>query len=254
MIVWILVIIIAVIVILALITYIYIRNHLEAEMPAINAFLSQHCSDGAVLNPIEYAWTQQFRDNWLLIREEFLNYSQKYLIPDYMAISASASMFTQGWKALFLRIFDNDTEMTRDFPHTMRLINNCQCTTAYFSQLEPGTKIAPHYGIYKGVLRYHLGIIVPTNWEQCFLKIDNQTLNWREGGDIMFDDLYQHSVENNTDQTRVVLFLDIKRNFRNPVVNLMNTVLMRFIKANSTLQATVSAANTKSSHQVVLDP
>lgn len=239
-------VIIVVISILALITYIYIRNHLEGEMPSVNVFLNRYCEDQAVLNPKDYAWTQQFRNNWIIIRDEFLNYSKKYLIPQYKEINECASMNIEGWKALFLRIFDNDTEMILDFPETMKLINGCQCTTAYFSRLEPGTKIAPHFGIYKGVLRYHLGIIVPTQWEQCFLKIDNQILNWREGEDIMFDDLFEHSVENNTDQPRVVLFLDIKRDFKNPLVNLFNTIIMKFIKSNATLQAAVTAANSTS--------
>jgi beta-hydroxylase len=237
---------IIIIAVVALIMYIYIRNHIEDQLGSINTFLSRHCENRPILNSEDYQWTQQFRDKWKIIRNEFLNYSNKYLIPSYQEINECASMKTEGWKALFLRIFDNDTEITNEFPETMKLINSCQCTTAYFSKLEPGTKIAPHYGIYKGVIRYHLGIIVPTEWEQCFLKIDNQIMNWKEGEDIMFDDMFEHSVENNTDQPRVVLFLDIKRQFQNPFINLINSILMRFIKSNDTLQNTVTAANSKS--------
>lgn len=212
-------------------------------MVAINSFLTPYTENGAVLNPTDYAWTQQFREHWVEIRDEFRRYAERHRIPAYKDINECASMRTEGWKALFLRIFDTDTEMMAEFPVTRRLINACPCTTAYFSKLEPGTRIPPHYGIYKGVIRYHLGISIPTDWEQCFLKIDGQILNWREGHDLMFDDLFEHSVENNTDEERVILFLDIKRDFGTTWVNVLNTILMSMIRSNPTLQATVSAAN-----------
>ena len=57
----------------------------------------------------------------------------------------------------------------------MTLINSVLCTTAYFSILEPGTKIKPHNGVYKGVLRYHLGLIVPSG--DLFIEIDGKSLH-----------------------------------------------------------------------------
>ena len=103
---------------------------------------------------------------------------------------------------MFLKVFGNSTANAVHFPVTMMLIESIQCTTAYFSILEPGTIIPVHQGLYKGVLRYHLGLIVPDDIENVFISVDGQTLHWREGDDIMFDDMYDHYVINNTNQPR----------------------------------------------------
>lgn len=39
--------------------------------------------------------------------------------------------------------------------------------TAFFSILEPGKRLPPHRGPYNGVLRLHLGLIVPEPREHC---------------------------------------------------------------------------------------
>src|SRR5205085_4621122 len=132
-------------------------------------------------------------------------------------------------KTDFLRAYGVDTNLTKLFPKTMELINMAPCTLAFFSVLEPWTKLAPHVGVYKGVIRYHLSLIVPDQWNKCFINVNGKFLHWRQGQDMLFDDLFLHYVENNTDQRRVVLFLDIKRDFRNPLINLINSIFLRFI-------------------------
>ena len=41
---------------------------------------------------------------------------------------------------------------------------------------------------------------------------------WNEGKDVIFDDMYSHYVMNNTKTTRVVLFLDILKDFNNKFI------------------------------------
>ena len=40
-----------------------------------------------------------------------------------------------------------------------------------FSVLAPGAKILPHDGVYKGCLRFHLGLSTP-NSDDCFIIIN----------------------------------------------------------------------------------
>ena len=108
-------------------------------------------------------------------------------------------------------------------------------------------KIPPHTGPNKCVLRYHLGLIVPKNKEKCTITVGNETKFWEEGKDMIFDDLYEHHVENNTNEQRVVLFLDIQKKY-NIFLDLFNNILFYFIKNNTTLLDIYNKANNYDKH------
>jgi len=78
--------------------------------------------------------------------------------------------------------------------------------SADFSYLPPHTKILPHKGFSKMVLRAHLGLIVPQN---CNLRVGDETREWKVGKMLIFDDSYEHEAWNNSDEDRFVLMLDI---------------------------------------------
>ena len=78
---------------------------------------------------------------------------------------------------------------------------------AGFSQMKPGTIINPHTGYPEGLLRCHLGVIVPG---QCALKVGGEVMEWEEGKCFVFDDTVLHEAWNKSDQRRVVLLLDFK--------------------------------------------
>ena len=69
-------------------------------------------------------------------------------------------------------------------------------------------------GVTKGVLRVHLGLIVPEQRERCIMRVDDQVLTWAEGKCLVFDDTYEHEVRNDTDEERVVLLFDFDRPMR----------------------------------------
>jgi beta-hydroxylase len=115
-------------------------------------------------------------------------------------------------------------------PKTTALLKRIpRMDTAFLSVLEPHQYITPHWGYYKGYLRYHLGVIIPDdNVEgKCRLRVhDDQEDNareekeliergekyhWHEGEGIVFDDNYLHDAANDSDQVRVVLWLDMRR-------------------------------------------
>jgi len=241
---------IIIVIILGLLCYIraIVKANIANGCQGINAWLTKHCRDQAILHSANYPWTEKLRSNWHVIRDEFDAYHRTHEIPAYADINMGSSGATKGWKALFLRAFCNNTEMMARFPKTKAIIDSIkrgttECTTAYFSMLEPGTRIAEHRGIYKGVIRYHLGLYVPQKWEDCFIVVDGMKMHWREGQDIMFDDMYFHHVQNNTTERRVVLFLDIRRDFQSSVINAINGCLLRNIKSNDELLSTIEKAN-----------
>lgn len=83
--------------------------------------------------------------------------------------------------------------------------------TAFFSILAPGKRIPPHRGPYNGVLRLHLGLIVPEPRERCWIRVHDQVCHWKEGEALIIDDSFFHEVHNDTDGYRVVLFVDFER-------------------------------------------
>ena len=88
--------------------------------------------------------------------------------------------------------------------------------TAMFSILSPRKHILDHRGPYKGVLRYHLGLIVPEDAESCRIRVGEDFRHWEEGKSMIFDDTFNHEVWNDTDETRVVLFVDVLRPLPEP--------------------------------------
>jgi beta-hydroxylase len=114
-------------------------------------------------------------------------------------------------------------------PETTRLIEAIPgIKTAFFSILAPRKHLPEHRGPYSGVLRYHLGLIVPRQKEACRIRVDSEVAHWEEGRSVVFDDTYMHEVWNDTDEERVVLFVDFARPLSFPVSMLNNAVIWLF--------------------------
>lgn len=118
----------------------------------------------------------------------------------------------RGWRSFFLRVADRnvDENMAR-MPTLAALLG--QMPEAYnvlFSILDPGHGIVPHRGYFKGILRYHLGVVVPSP-DDAWLVCGGERYHWREGEGVVFDDMFVHSVENRCASPRVVLFIDVRR-------------------------------------------
>jgi len=227
----------------------FIVHRLNLNLDPINAFLARFCDQQAVFEPKDFEWTSSFRDEWKTIRDEYLQFEVHNELRLFKSINADVSSIdiANGWKVVLLRVYGVNTHLATRFPKTMQLIERCPCTLAFFSVFEPNTKLTQHRGLYKGVIRYHLPLVVPDEWDKCFINVHGRVLNWRihrdKPIDLMFDDLYLHHAENNTNQRRVVLFLDIKRDFKNPIINAINSILLRFIRSNDAVNKTVRVAN-----------
>jgi aspartyl/asparaginyl beta-hydroxylase (cupin superfamily) len=132
---------------------------------------------------------------------------------------------------------------------------------AFFSVLEPHQHIKPHWGYWKGFVRYHLGVVIPHNNadNKCWIRINadawdrenrsaiaqGETHYWKNGEAVLFDDTFLHEAANETDQVRVVLFLDVARKMVWPLALLNRFFLwiahqdksVKEIRANATIKA-----------------
>lgn len=130
------------------------------------------------------------------------------------------------WLSYFFYIYGQRFDkQCNECPDTARVLQNIPgMKTAFFSILSPGKKIAPHRGPYQGVMRYHLPLLVPRQGE-CGIRVGDEIASFQEGVALMFDDTYEHEVWNNTEETRVVLFLDIMRPMKFPF-NVFNSAMV----------------------------
>ena len=98
-------------------------------------------------------------------------------------------------------------------PHTAEILGNLSLAdvpnaapTAFFSALEPRTRIPPHTGVTNARVIVHLPLIVP---EKCGFRVGNDTRDWQVGKTLVFDDTIEHEAWNESGRLRVLLIFDI---------------------------------------------
>jgi beta-hydroxylase len=167
--------------------------------------------------PLErFPWVKHLEDNWTVIREELERVLEDHAaLPNFQDISKDQIEITDDdrWKTFFLYGYGFKAKLGVEMcPRTAALMEQIPgMTTAMFSILSPRKHILDHRGPYKGVLRYHLGLIVPRDAERCRIRVGEDIRHWEEGQSMVFDDTFNHEVWNDTDETRVVLFVDVLR-------------------------------------------
>ena len=75
-----------------------------------------------------------------------------------------------------------------------------------FSQLRPKTHIPPHWGMLNTRLICHIPLIVP---DGCRLRVGNHERRVEAGKALLFDDSILHEAFNDSDETRVILLLEV---------------------------------------------
>jgi aspartate beta-hydroxylase len=86
--------------------------------------------------------------------------------------------------------------------------------SASLSFLAPGKHIPQHRGPFRGVLRFYLGLSIPSGEDglpATILKIDGVEHRIGNGECLLWDDTYPHEVWNRSDKVRTALLLDVKR-------------------------------------------
>jgi len=163
-----------------------------------------------------FPWVSHVEEDWTVIREEVERLLEdRAALPNFQEISKDQIEITDDdrWKTLFLYGYGFEAKLGVEMcPRTAALMRQIPgMTTAMISILSPRKHILDHRGPYKGVLRYHLGLIVPEDAESCRIRVGEDVRHWEEGKSLMFDDTFNHEVWNDTDETRVVLFVDVLR-------------------------------------------
>ncbi len=178
-----------------------------------------------------FPWATAIEREWPAIRAELDAVMQRRAaLPAMQDITADASAITRdaGWKVFLLMAYGIRSRPSIALcPETWRIVRRIPgLKTAMFSVFEPGKRLPPHRGPYNGVLRLHLGLLVPESSERVAIRVGPDTRCWAEGRALIFDDAYEHEAWNESDRPRVVLFVDFAKPLRFPA-NLLNALLLR---------------------------
>jgi aspartyl/asparaginyl beta-hydroxylase (cupin superfamily) len=146
----------------------------------------------------------------------------------------------QRWKVFMLYAMGEKPRANRQLcPLTSELLDKIpNLFQAFFSILEAGKSVPAHCGPHMGILRYHLGLIVPKD-NPPSIRIKDHLHTWQEGSSILFDDTWNHEVINHSSGDRVVLLVDTLRPlpWHLHVVNfLYSKVLVRWAYARGVAQ------------------
>lgn len=178
-----------------------------------------------------FPWVADIERSWADIRVELdrvlLRRSE---LPNIQDITADAKSITtdSGWKIFLFLAYGIESKLNIALcPKTWRIVKQIPgLKTAMFSVFQPGKRLSPHRGPYNGVLRLHLGLLVPDHDGNLGIRIGSEKRSWSEGEVLIFDDAYEHEAWNETDMPRVVLFVDFEKPLKFPV-NLINKALLK---------------------------
>ncbi|MGK7928223.1 MAG: aspartyl/asparaginyl beta-hydroxylase domain-containing protein [Spirulina sp.] len=204
--------------------------------------VAQHSlvGDGMFFELEQFPWAKDLEANWLTIRKELDAVLDRVNdLPNYQQISTRQGNITDDnrWKTYFFYAFGYKAEKNcQQCPETTKLLEKIpNLKAAFFSILAPHKHIPEHRGKHKGLIRYHLGLKIPEPQSDCRIRVGDRIAHWEEGKSLIFDDTFLHEAWNDTDDYRVVLFLDIARPLRFPM-SLVNWLANNIIAASPIVQ------------------
>jgi aspartyl/asparaginyl beta-hydroxylase (cupin superfamily) len=172
-----------------------------------------------ILDPALFAWTDAMRDQWEMIRDEaFAIMRAPGGVPTLAEVSPDHGRIALGgWRSFFLRAYDYPVPANMQrCPGTSAALSKIPTlNSAFFSILAPRARIPEHRGPTKGIITCHLTLQTPPP-DGCRLRIGGRELGWAAGEFLILDDSYRHEVWNDTDETKVVLLIQVRRPSRWP--------------------------------------
>jgi len=196
--------------------------------------------DAPFLDPALFPFLKEFEDRWQEMRDEAAEIVKlREHIPGFQDISPDQYRIAtaSNWKTFVLYGFGLRLEKNcKHAPVTAEILSRVpKIQTAWFSILAPGYHIPAHTGVTKGILRAHLGLIIPSEREKCRIRVGDEIKAWQEGKVFVLDDTYEHEVWNDTDQERVILLFDFDRPMRLGG-RLANWLLLKLMKLTAFYQ------------------
>src|SRR5262245_37830615 len=139
-----------------------------------------------------FPWVTDIEREWRVIRAELDRLLvRKADLPAFHEIAPDVGSISRdtGWKTFLLTGYGLHSEQNIKLcPETWRVVRKIPgLITVMFSIFEPGKYLQPHRGPYNGVLRLHLGLLVPEPRDQMAIRAGRQICYWHDGRAPVFD-------------------------------------------------------------------
>jgi ornithine lipid ester-linked acyl 2-hydroxylase len=189
--------------------------------------------DSCFYDPATFPWVSELESGYKSMQLELLRLlPYQDSIPCFQDISPEQAHITRDrlWKTFFLYFYGRKVRSNCALcPETVRLLKAIPgMRTAFFSVLMPNKQIPAHRGPYNGVLRYHLGLLIPKPASSCGIVVGGEKAHWEEGKSLIFDDTRMHRAWNLSSQPRAILFVDFLRPMRFPAA-LVSRAYVRYV-------------------------
>lgn len=169
-----------------------------------------------------FPWRDELEDSYQDIREEILAgmdvsaHGRPYLKDSHRLEGAQWKPLVNKMSWASIHLYSggvaNDAVIDK-FPITLDALarlpiatTNGKPSEVFISVLAPHTRIPEHFGVSSAILTAHLPIDVPPG---CGLKVHEETRVPEPGKLMVFDDTWEHSAWNDSDQPRVVLIFEL---------------------------------------------
>jgi len=145
----------------------------------LNKLVTAQCQNSSkAVEETGHLWMKGLRQKHLVMRGEFEAFiAAGHAVPqfhtedhfndpdgdEYQSLLAEDNI-TEVSGALWLKVWGKETSMAKHFfPETLKAIRQAPLTTAMLSIVEPYRGVNWHRGDFNGVLRYHVGISIPSS-------------------------------------------------------------------------------------------
>jgi len=165
--------------------------------------------------------SSRYTQHWQAIRDEALAIAADLgqvprfheLLPSQADISANDR---RDWRMFVLKAYGTPIpDNLERCPTLAKLLDESpDVLSATLSFLAPHKHIPRHRGPFRGIIRYYLGLSIPTEPDglpSAVLSLDDTEYYIGDGQALLWDDTYPHEVWNNSDQVRIALLMDIRR-------------------------------------------
>ncbi|GLQ79093.1 hypothetical protein GCM10007881_26100 [Mesorhizobium huakuii] len=187
----------------------------------------------------EFPNAAKFTGAWRDIRDEALGVHLGKvprfhdIMPEQADISANDGL---DWRMFVLKAYDMPVpENLARMPVLSRLLAECpEVKSAAISFLAPRKHIPSHRGPFRGIMRFHLGLVIPRQADgrpATIMMIDHQEKRITDGEGMLWDDTYPHEVMNNADETRIALLMDVWRPGMPWDMEMLSRVIVRGVQA-----------------------
>ena len=155
-------------------------------------------------------WADRVRESWQAIRDEYeknVRRGQDHVVEVFNPTGPKVPR----WRSVNFQTYLWRFHRARGaFPFTVGLLDSISdLTSAYINVLEAGAAIPAHCGDSNAVVRFHLGLDVPSG--DCAVRVERETRRSSNGTLLAFCDAHEHASWNATGEARVSLVFDVMR-------------------------------------------